>query len=60
MYLGTDPGQTPRPLYKVVAGIVVAIDGMAEAVVGDRQRFHQESPRTPGPDLPPTKWRTVD
>ncbi|CAM3050824.1 hypothetical protein JHFBIEKO_4413 [Methylobacterium mesophilicum] len=47
-------------MYKAVSGIVDAIDGVAEVVVGDRKRFHQESPRTPGPDLPPGKWRTVE
>jgi hypothetical protein len=48
------------PLYKATEGIVDAIDGLAEVVTGDRKRFHQASPRTPGPDLPPVKWRTVD
>jgi hypothetical protein len=48
------------PLYKAVSGIVDAIDGVAEVVTGDRQRFHQESPRTPGPELPAVKWRTVE
>lgn len=48
------------PLYKATEGILDAIDSLAEVVTGDRQRLHQESPRTPGPDLPPTKWRTVD
>jgi len=48
------------PLYKATAEIVDAIDGLAEVVTGDRKRFHQESPRTPGPDLPPGKWRTVE
>ncbi len=48
------------PLYKADEKILDAIDGLAEVMTGDRQRFHQESPRTPGPDLPPVKWRTVD
>jgi hypothetical protein len=47
-------------LYKATEGILDAIDGLAEVVTGDRQRLHQQSPRTPGPDLPPVKWRTVD
>lgn len=47
------------PLYKATEGIVDAIDGLAEVVAGDRKHFHQASPRTPGPDLPPAKWRTV-
>jgi hypothetical protein len=46
------------PLYNATTGIVEAIDGLAEVVSGDRKRFHQQSPRTPGPDLPPGKWRT--
>lgn len=48
------------PLYKATSKIVDAIDDVAEVVTGDRRRFHQQSPRTPGPDLPPVKWRTVD
>jgi hypothetical protein len=48
------------PLYKATEGILDAIDGLAEVVTGDRQRLHQQSPRTPGPDLPPGKWRTVE
>jgi hypothetical protein len=52
---------TPQgPLYKAVEQVVDAIDGVAEVVTGDRKRFHQVSPRTPGPDLPPVKWRTVE
>lgn len=47
-------------LYKAVEQVVNAIDGVAEVVVGDRKCFHQVSPRTPGPDLPPGKWRTVE
>jgi hypothetical protein len=47
-------------LYKAVEQVVDAIDGVAEVVTGDRKRFHQVSPRTPGPDLPPVKWRTVE
>jgi hypothetical protein len=43
-----------------VTAVVEAIDGLAEVVTGDRKRFHQQSPRTPGPDLPPAKWRTVE
>ena len=36
-------------------------DGLTEVVTGDRKRFHQASPRTPGPELPPGKrWRTVE
>ncbi|MCJ2021205.1 hypothetical protein MKK84_27950 [Methylobacterium sp. E-065] len=48
------------PLYNATAAIVDAIDGLAEVVTGNRARFHQASPRTPGPDLPPVKWRTVE
>lgn len=50
------------PLYKSVSEIVDAIDGLAEVVTGDRRRFHQASPRTPGPDLPPLSkpLRTVE
>jgi hypothetical protein len=48
------------PLYNATSAIVDAIDGLAEVVTGDRKRFHQVSPRTPGPDLPPVKWRTVE
>lgn len=48
------------PLYNATTGIVEAIDGLAEVVAGDRKRFHQVSPRTLGPDLPPVKWRTVE
>ena len=40
--------------------IVDAIDRVTEVVAGDRRQFHQASPRTPGPDLPPVKWRTVE
>ena len=47
-------------LYKATAAIVDAIDGLAEVVTGDRKRFHQESPRTPGPELVPVKWHTVE
>lgn len=48
------------PLYNAVSRIVEGIDDVAEVVTGDRKRFHQVSPRTPGPDLPPVKWRTVE
>jgi len=47
-------------LYKDTSKIVDAIDDVAEVVTRDRKRFHQQSPRTPGPDLPSAKWRTVD
>ena len=47
------------PLHKAVAQVVDTIDGVAEVGAGDRKRFHQISPRTPRPDLPPGKWRTV-
>jgi hypothetical protein len=48
-------------LYKATEAMIDAIDGLAEVVTGDRKRFHQEAPRTPGPDLPPGKrWRTVE
>lgn len=48
------------PLYKATEAMVDAIDGLAEVVAGDRKRFHQQIPRTPGPVLPPVKWRTVE
>jgi hypothetical protein len=48
------------PLYNATTCIVDAIDGLAEVVTGDPKRFHQVSPQTPGPDLPPGKWRTVE
>ena len=48
------------PLYKVTEGIVDAIDGLAEVVTGDRRRFYQRDATTPGPDLPPTRFRTVE
>ena len=40
------------PLYRSVSGIMDAIDGLAEAVAGNRQHFHLEAPRTPGQTLP--------
>ena len=51
-------GAIARPL--VIVRRDDAIDGLAEVVTGDRKRFHLVSPRTPGPDLPPGKWRTVE
>jgi hypothetical protein len=39
------------PLYRSVGGIMDAIDGLAEAVTGNRQHFHLQAPRTPGPKL---------
>lgn len=48
------------PLYKAVEGVVDAIDDVAEVVAGDRRRFHQQDATTPGPALPPVKWRTVE
>lgn len=52
---------TPQgPLYKATEGIVDAIDGLAEVVTGDRRRFYQRDATTPGADLPPVKWRTVE
>jgi hypothetical protein len=48
------------PLYKATEGIVDAIDGLAEVVTGDRRRFHQKDATTPGSDLPPVRWRTVE
>jgi hypothetical protein len=29
-------------------------------VTGDRRRFYQRDATTPGMDLPPVKWRTVE
>lgn len=48
------------PLYNATSKVIEAIDDVAEAVTGDRQQFHQKSPRTPGSNLPPVKWRTVE
>ncbi len=48
------------PLYNATSKVIEAIDDVAEAVTGDRQQFHQKGPRTPGPNLPPVKWRTVE
>lgn len=48
------------PLYKATEGIVDAIDGLAEVVTDDRRRFYQRDATTPGPDLPPVKWRTIE
>jgi hypothetical protein len=48
------------PLYNATSKVIEAIDDVAEAVTGDRQQLHQKSPRTPGPNLPPVKWRTVE
>lgn len=48
------------PLYKAVEQVMSGIDSVAEVVVGDRQRFHQQDATTPGPELPPVKWRTVE
>jgi hypothetical protein len=39
---------------------VDAIDGLAEVVTSDRRRFYQRDATTPGPTLPPGKWRTVE
>jgi hypothetical protein len=47
-------------LYNATSKIVEAIDGLAEVVTGDWRRLRQQSPRTPEPDLPPGKWRTVE
>ncbi len=55
VHLGADPGQATRIALQATEGILDAIDGLAEVVTGDRQRLHQQSPRTPGPDLPPVK-----
>ena len=57
---GLSRAQPQGPPYKAVEGVVDAIDGVAEVVAGDRKRFHQASPRTPGPNVPPAKWRTVE
>jgi hypothetical protein len=43
------------PLYRSVSGIMDAIDGLAEAVTGNRQHFHLQAPRTPGTKLPGMK-----
>ncbi|MGH1573768.1 hypothetical protein ACRAWG_27890 [Methylobacterium sp. P31] len=52
---------TPQgPLNKAVERVVDAIDGVAEVVAGDRRTFYQRDATTPGPDLPPVRWRTVE
>jgi hypothetical protein len=48
------------PLYKATEGIVDAIDVLAEVVPGDRRKFYQWDATTPSPDLPPTRFRTVE
>jgi len=48
------------PLYNAVSRIVEGIDDVAEVVTGDRRRFYQKDATTPGPELPPVKWRTVE
>jgi hypothetical protein len=48
------------PLYKAVSRVVESIDDVAEVVTGDRRRFYQRDATTPGPELPPVKWRTVE
>ena len=48
------------PLYKATEGIADAIDGLAEVVTGDRRTLYQRDATTPGPALPPVKWRTVE
>ncbi|MHB2208356.1 hypothetical protein [Methylobacterium sp. CM6257] len=45
---------------KPTEAIVDAIDGLAEIVTVDRQRFYERDATTPRPDLPPVKWRTVE
>ena len=39
------------PVYVAASGIVDAIDGLAEAVTGDRRHFHLTAPTTPGGNL---------
>lgn len=39
------------PVYQAASGIVDAIDGLAEAVTGDRKHFHLTAPTTPGGNL---------
>ena len=39
------------PLYQSVSGIIDAIDGLAEAMTGDRRHFHLQAARTPGGNL---------
>lgn len=48
------------PLYQAVERIMAGIDDLAEVVTGDRMHFHQRDATTPGPALPPVKWRTVE
>ncbi|MCJ2053694.1 hypothetical protein [Methylobacterium sp. J-070] len=48
------------PLYVAVSRIVEGIDDVAEVVAGDRRLFYQRDATSPGPDLPPANWRTVE
>ncbi|MGH1571869.1 hypothetical protein ACRAWG_15735 [Methylobacterium sp. P31] len=48
------------PLYRVVEQVMDVVDAVAEVVSGGRKRFHQVSPRTPGPDLPSARRRTME
>ena len=48
------------PLYKATERIMAGIDDLAEDVTGDRMRFHQRDATTPGVELPPVAWRTVE
>lgn len=41
------------PVYVAASGIVDAIDGLAEAVTGDRKHFHLTAPTTPAGNLTP-------
>ncbi|WP_336492292.1 hypothetical protein [Methylobacterium nigriterrae] len=40
-----------NPVYQAANGIVDAIDGLAEAVTGDRRHFHLKPLTTPGANL---------
>lgn len=40
-----------HPYYRSISEIMDAIDGLAEAVTGDRARFHAKAPRTTSGNL---------
>lgn len=42
------------PVYQAASGILDAIDGLAEAVTGDRKHFHLTAPTTPSGNLTPS------
>ncbi|SFT28241.1 hypothetical protein [Methylobacterium sp. yr668] len=48
------------PLYNAASKVIDAIDDVAEVVTSDRRTFYQQDATTPGPHLPPTRFRTVE